>query len=87
MSKRLYVGHLRTGGCAVFRAASRPTEDQYGHLYFAVTGPFRTLAAARLDADSFPNPHIYCVADAERIVRQWRTLCRPCAAGTNLLRP
>lgn len=33
-------------------------------------GPFRTLRAARLAAETYPNPHIATVADAERIAKE-----------------
>jgi hypothetical protein len=65
---KLYVGRAH-GRPEVFRSATEPSEATHGALYFAVVGPFRTRAAAYLDARTYPNPHIQCVADAERIIR------------------
>jgi hypothetical protein len=69
---RPYVGFRRGGQPVVFRAEAEPTERDYGRLYFAVMGPFRTARAARLTAESNPNPHIQTVADAERIAANIR---------------
>lgn len=70
MRTRIYVGHKAGSKPQVFRSETEPTRDTHGHLYAAVVGPFRTMRAAKLDAETWPNPHIYHVDDAERIARQ-----------------
>lgn len=57
----------------LFKSAETPTGETHGDLYFAVLGPFRTKLGAVCDilyADN-GNPHIQCVADAERIAKQY----------------
>ena len=64
-----YVG-LKAGeiGMEVFKSVEMPTKESHPQ-YGAVIGPFRTKKAAVLTATSGNNPHIQCVADAERIVK------------------
>lgn len=68
---KLYVGmsatldHLRE----VFRAEPTPTKETHPQ-YGAVIGPFRTRAGAEFCARfGFGNPHVQCVADAERLAK------------------
>ena len=71
MSKRFYCGvapgHIRE----VFTASKTPTEKSHGHKYAYVIGGFKTEDAARFMAfHGEGNPHLQCVADAERIVKE-----------------
>lgn len=74
--KRLYLG-IRAGTARfqekaeAFRYEGHPTKQSHPQ-YKAVIGPFQTKAALNLMKDTHPNPHIQCVADAERIVRQMK---------------
>ncbi len=69
MTARFYVG-CQEGRREVFKAAATPSQASHGQRYAAVIGPFRTLRAARLMAQQGgTNPHLQCVADAERIAR------------------
>ena len=67
--KRPYVGiRVSDGGYEVFKSRETPTEWDYGRIYGAVIGPFRTMRGARCMAKyGKGNPHIYDVASAERI--------------------
>lgn len=69
MASRIYVGHKAGSGRVVFRSPETPTPEAFPQ-FGAVVGPFRTMRAALLSADTYPNPHIRCVADAERIARE-----------------
>ena len=56
-----------------FSSAETPTETSHGQLYGAVIGPFRTKAGARFMAMyGYNNPHLQCVADAERMANKDR---------------
>jgi hypothetical protein len=67
---RIYVGHKRDGSMEIFKSSSTPTEDSHGDKYFASTGPFYTMAGAKFMRDHGKNnPHVQCVADAERLAR------------------
>lgn len=68
--RRLYLGVRREAGVKhadIFRAAETPTRATHGRSYAMVIGPFRTRRAAEFMRDTSPNPHVQCVADAERI--------------------
>jgi hypothetical protein len=39
---RWYVGHAKGGVKTPFKASKTPTQKTHGHLYMAVTGPFKT---------------------------------------------
>ena len=69
---RIYLGrHGKT--YEIFRSAVRPDAVTHGHLYTHVIGPFYTMRAAVFMRDfGRDNPHLQCVADAERIVAQAR---------------
>ena len=68
--KRLYVGYKHGGGMERFWNAETPTESSHGKVYAAVIGPFRTVAGAEFMVNhGAGNPHICCVADAERLAR------------------
>jgi hypothetical protein len=71
MSK-LYVGlKIATQSREVFRADETPTEASHGAKYDAVIGPFRTKRAAVIMATyGGNNPHLLCVADAERMAKR-----------------
>lgn len=68
MKDRIWVGRGK-GKHEIFRAATNPTQESHGALYNAAIGPFKTLrgAKAMLHYGRYGNPHIQCVADAERI--------------------
>jgi hypothetical protein len=52
----------------VFRSQDTPTAQTHGHQYNYAIGPFRTVRAAQFMAlHGYNNPHLRCVADAERI--------------------
>lgn len=71
MSAKLYVG-LRNGTREVFRSVLTPTFQSHGEKYNAVIGPFQTKQGAQFMAEhGANNPHVQCVADAERIVRKY----------------
>lgn len=70
--KRYYVGK-KSGSVSrfVFTSDVTPTQASHGAIYNSVTGPFRTKRAAQFTAlFGQNNPHIQCVADAERIARK-----------------
>jgi len=64
-----YVGIINgTGRREVFECTFVPTMETHGTLYAAVIGPFETMRGARFMAEhGAANPHVQCVADAERI--------------------
>ena len=64
---RQYIGWKQSGGREIFLHDWLPTEFSHGKTYYAVMGPFDTWAGARLAYDTYPNPHIQSVADAEKI--------------------
>lgn len=67
----IYVGMIRgTLDREVFKSAQAPTQETHGDRYLAVIGPFRTMRAARFLATQYNNPHVQCVADAERIAKE-----------------
>jgi hypothetical protein len=70
MATKIYIGqkgNLRE----IFRSAKTPTQESHGHKYNAVTGPFRTLAGAKVMLQyGRNNPHLQTVADAERMAKQ-----------------
>lgn len=71
---KLYVGMNATLGTLyeVFRAEPTPTKETHPQ-YGAVIGPFRTRAGAEFCARfGFGNPHVQCVADAERLAKQYK---------------
>ena len=71
MTQKYYVGY-KAGKMTVFRSATNPTEKTHGHLYNAVTGPFRTQRGALFMAEhGYNNPHLQTVADAERIAAKY----------------
>lgn len=64
---RIYVG-LNGLRRVVFHANAAPTFASHGHLFNAVIGPFATKRGAEFMArHGQGNPHVQCVADAERI--------------------
>jgi hypothetical protein len=67
---RWYVG-LGAGSLRVpFQATATPTAEAFPQ-YGAVVGPFRTKRGADyLARYGFLNPHVRCVADAERLARE-----------------
>lgn len=67
MSSRPYVG-LANGRREVFRSERTPTAESHGQ-YDAVTGPFRTVKAARLAAAPH-GPTMQSVSDFERVARK-----------------
>ena len=63
-----YVGHKKGMKLEAFRSASVPTLESHGSLYVAVVGPFRTSRAAHwAEKYGANNPHLRCVADAEKL--------------------
>ncbi len=77
MSKRnrFYVGHISYPWGQtqeVFRAIEPPTQETHGNIYIGVTGPFRTLRAAKaMTHYGWNNPHMLSVSDAERISKKY----------------
>lgn len=73
MRPRYYVG-LRADPPVreVFRAAQTPTPASHGAQYGAVIGPFVTKRGADWMAQygGHTNPHLTCVAEAERAARR-----------------
>ena len=73
MTTYIYVGIRIDGTRAVFRSIHH--HDLYAGLcpepFVACIGPFRTKRAAEFMASPAAqnNPHVWCVADAERITR------------------
>lgn len=72
---RIYVG-IRVGQLngEVFRSGVEPTAHTHGLEYACTIGPFRTMRGARWMADPVKgrnNPHCRCVADAERLAKQY----------------
>lgn len=68
MRKKLYVGCVRNGPREIIRSLVEPTETTHGDKFSAVIGPFRTITGARFMRDyGTGNPHVQCVADAERL--------------------
>lgn len=65
---RIYVG-LSSGQRSVFKFDATPSAESHAE-FNAVIGPFRTMRAARLMSACGNNPHIRCVADAERVARK-----------------
>ena len=54
-----------------FRCLIPPDEKSHGNLFAAVIGPFRTKRGADFMAKHGQgNPHLRCVADAERIANR-----------------
>ena len=67
---KIYVGIDNIGFRWVFRTPAKPTFETHGGKFAACIGPFRTVRAARLLAlNGANNPHVQCVADAERIAK------------------
>lgn len=65
MAKKIYVG-FKSGSREVFKTSEEVTEDTFN--YNSVVGPFRTLRGANFYMkNGIGNPHVRCVADAERI--------------------
>jgi len=67
MKTKIYVG-IESGGIReTFRSETEPTRENTP-WFCAVIGPFRTLRGANFCRDyGAGNPHVQCVADAERI--------------------
>ena len=70
--QKIWVGLPKTGNREVFKFDGTPTETTHGETYLAVIGPFRTMRGAKFMADygGNGNPHIQCVADAERTAKE-----------------
>lgn len=68
----IYVGDSIDGtGYSIFKSDTTPTQESHGHLYRYTVGPFDTLRGARFFAEhGRGNPHVQCVADAERIAKR-----------------
>lgn len=68
---RLYLGHRKGMPDELFRSPTTPTETTHGHVYFAVTGPFRTVAGAKImQAQGVSgNPCFATVSECERAAR------------------
>ena len=72
MKSKIYIGHKFGSRSEIFRSAFTPTEETHGNRYFAVTGPFRTLAGARFMAlFGQGNPHCRCVSEAEKLAKHY----------------
>jgi hypothetical protein len=68
---RYYLGY-KSGQRELFRANAIPTVQSHGHLYAAVTGPFRTKRGAIFMRDyGNNNPHCRCVSEAEKLAKKY----------------
>jgi hypothetical protein len=69
MKKYWYIGIQKNKGeYQAFWSDVHPTYDYFGHVYFAVIGPFKTKRAAKwAEQYGSGNPHFRHVNDAERI--------------------
>jgi hypothetical protein len=61
-----YTGH-KDGKVERFSSNTPPTQKSHGHLYNAVTGPFKTKRAADWAVKNQGNPHFHHVNDAEKL--------------------
>jgi hypothetical protein len=71
MRRKYFVG-IRPGGTrsVFYMAVVEPTREMCPQ-YSAVIGPFRSKQGAEFMAEhGANNPHVQCVADAERIARE-----------------
>jgi hypothetical protein len=69
MRSRFYVGQPKFGLRETFSAPTTPTPEDFPRFTYVI-GPFRTKAGAEfMRAFGLNNPHVQCVADAERIVK------------------
>jgi hypothetical protein len=71
MRRKYYVGIRPGAQRAVFYMAVLAPTPELCPQYSAVIGPFRTKRGAQFMAEhGAGNPHVQCVADAERIARE-----------------
>ena len=71
MPNRIYVG-ITEKKYDIFKSDIIPEREQFGHLYHAVIGPFRTMAGARVMARyGEGNPHLGSVRDAEAMAKRY----------------
>lgn len=71
LRSRLYIGLTFDSPYVIFRATDTPTAQTTGSRFMAVIGPFRTRRGAVFMRDhGRNNPHVCCVADAERIAKR-----------------
>lgn len=62
----VYVG-VKGNQSFVFHSDTTPTQSSHGDKYTYAIGPFRTMLGAKIMArHGRGNPHLQCVADAER---------------------
>ena len=68
----LYVGILNKSiKREVFTSHTEPDKLSHSHKYACCIGPFKTIKGANYMCDyGYNNPHIQCVDDAEKIVKQ-----------------
>jgi len=67
MKNKYYIG-LKSGDRHLFKSFTNPTQNNYGGIYNAVIGPFKTKRGAIFMLEhGVNNPHCRCVADAERL--------------------
>lgn len=65
-----YLGTRGREDLILFRSSTTPTKESHGHLYTAVTGPFKSKVGASYFARyGRNNPNIRTAADAERLAR------------------
>lgn len=71
MKAKIYVGITKDNRYEVFKSGVEPTE-QTTPKYVACIGAFKTMRGAKFMAEHGKgNPHLQCVADAERIAKQY----------------
>ena len=71
MKTKIYVGITKDNRREVFKSDVEPTEETTPQ-YIACIGNFRTMRGAKFMAEHGKgNPHLQCVADAERIAKQY----------------
>lgn len=70
VTSKWYMGvYAASGDREIFRFDRTP-EDADRLPYIYVVGPFETERGATVMASSYNNPHIRCVADAEKLSRE-----------------
>lgn len=80
MAGRIYVGVISLHSGEVFRSTTTPTWETHPYTY--TIGPFRTIRGAKAMLWYGPcNPHIQCVADAERIGKKYAKELRTMGKG------
>ena len=68
--KKIYVGITEDNCREVFKSEAEPASETTPR-YIACIGEFKTMRGAKFMVEHGKNnPHVQCVADAERIAKQ-----------------